>query len=454
MSHCEPHSDNRPDRAEIQRLFAAQSAQQWHTRQSTAATRCARLQALKETLQRSEDAVCAALYADLRKPRRAAKNDLHICYAELDQAIAELAQWMQPRTVPTSPLFAAGRAQVVAEARGIVLLFGPWNFPFHLVIQPLVAIIAAGNCAIVKPNELAPATSRLLAELLRATFDEAEVAVVEGGVDLAEDLLALPFNHIFFTGSPAVGKHIMRAAANHLASVTLELGGKNPVVLDRSADIAAAATKIALYRVMNCGQLCLCPENIWVPAEHRAEFMAVVQAVWARSFYQDGQLNGDATGKLIDARNFARVTGYIDDAVSKGATLVCGGGSDADARTLEPTLLTDLPAHARIVQEEVFGPILSVFGYTELDEVIAHLQQQPKPLALYLFSREQAFIDRMLRSTASGGVTVNDCIMHCVEHNLPFGGVNHSGMGRYHGEHGFRELSHERAVLYPVALGD
>lgn len=443
---------SRVDAAEIQRVFALQKARQWQLKTSGVDARVARLQKLKQVIQQYEEEVCAALYQDLRKPRRGAKNDLHICYAELDDAIAHLQQWMAPTQVPTSAMFAAGKAMIVPESLGIVLLFGPWNFPFHLVFQPLVPIIAAGNCAIVKPNEMAPVTSALVAKIIREACDEADVAVLEGGIELADALLELPVNHIFFTGSPAIGKKIMRAAAQHLASVTLELGGKNPVIIDRSADLVDAATKVAMYRVMNSGQLCLCPENIWVAEEHKTQFLEIVQAVFRKQFYQDGVPNPDAIGKIIDARNFQRVTGYIDDALSKGATLVCGGAGDVASRTLEPTILTDIPADARILAEEVFGPVLSVFSYRDLDEVIAHLQSQPKPLAQYLFTRDESFVARLLATTSSGGVTVNDCVMHCVEHNLPFGGVNNSGMGRYHGEFGFRELSHERAVLYPQSL--
>ncbi|MFV0276223.1 MAG: aldehyde dehydrogenase family protein [Parahaliea sp.] len=440
-------SNSHIDTDEIQRVFELQSQRQWRNKQSTAADRVARLTALKAEIQRREEAVFEALYSDLRKDRRAAKGDLYTTYAELDDAIAHLEQWMQPEEVSPSPQFSQHRARITYESRGRVLLFGPWNFPLNLIFQPLTAIVAAGNCAVVKPNEMSPATSVLCAEIIRSVFDEADVAVMEGGVDLANRLLELPFDHIFFTGSPAVGKIVMAAAARHLASVTLELGGKNPVIVDRSADIAATAARIAVYRGMNSGQLCLCPELVWVPEESLDLFLETLQVTFKKSFYTDAQVNGDALGKIIDQRNFERVAGYIEDAVAQGATLVCGGKVDAASRTIEPSVVVNLPETARMDKEEVFGPILSVYTYREMDEVYRALHRRHKPLALYIFSRDDAFVDEVLANTSSGGVTVNDCLMHCVEHRLPFGGINHSGIGAYHGEHGFRELSHARSVL-------
>ena len=431
--------------ADINRIFELQSSHQWVLKRSSAAERIARLQRLREVLETHEQEIRDALYTDLRKSGEAAQAEIDGNYGDIDDAIANLAIWMQPAEVPSSPGMEATRAELTYEARGIVLLFGPWNFPFCLVFQPLVAIIAAGNSALVKPNEMAPNVSKVTAAVIREAFEEQEVAVFEGGVDLANQLLELPVNHVFFTGSPAVGKIVMAAAAKHLASVTLELGGKNPVVVDRTANIQETAAKVATWRNMNNGQVCLCPENVWVPQEHRDEFIATVSGTYQATFYQDGNLNAEATGKIIDERNLQRVKGYIDDAREKGATVVCGG--EVENQTVHPTLLTDVPADALILSEEVFGPILTIFTYSELDEVVGALQKQPKPLAMYLFSEDEKFVERVLQETSSGGVTVNDCILHYAERNLPFGGVNTSGTGRYHGVHGFRELSHERAVL-------
>lgn len=433
--------------SELHTTFDVQSRKQWEIRTTTSEVRIGKLERLKSAIQANEQAVKDALYADLRKVEASAQTELDACYHEIDDAIANLAQWMQPVTVQTSAAFAEASAKMVYEARGIILIFGPWNFPFSLLLQPLVSAVAAGNCAILKPNEMAANISAVSARIVRETFEPDEVAVFEGGVDLANEMLTLPVDHIFFTGSPAVGKIVMAAAAKNLTSVTLELGGKNPVIVDKSADIQAAAGNVAFFRNMNSGQVCLCPENIWVHEDSKDEFIAVAQGTYQAMFYEDGVLNNDAQGKIIDERNLARIKGYLDDAREKGANVVCGGDIDEKTLSVHPTILTGVPNEARISSEEVFGPILSVFTYQEVSEVYEALHQQPKPLALYVFSDDDAFVEDVLANTSSGGVTVNGCIMHCAEPNLPFGGVNNSGMGRYHSIHGFKELSHERAVL-------
>jgi aldehyde dehydrogenase (NAD+) len=435
-------------RADLERVFALQSGHQWTVRKSSTEERIERLQKLRTAIQQHEQEVKDALYADLRKIDANAQGELDACYTDIDDAIANLSDWMAPVEVETSPAFADGKARLVYEARGIVLLFGPWNFPFTLVFQPLVPIIAAGNTALVKPNEMAPHVSAVTAKIIRETFPEEEIAVFEGGVELANDLLELPVDHVFFTGSPAVGKVVMAAAAKHLASVTLELGGKNPVIVGPDADLQDAAGKVAFLRNMNSGQVCLCPENIYVPEDKVQEFIAVAQGTFQAAFYQEGELNTEAAGKIIDKRNLERIRGYLDDAREKGANVVCGGEVIEETLSVHPTILTNVPADARILTEETFGPILSIFPYRDISEVYDSLHKQPKPLALYVFSESEAFVEDVLANSTSGGVTVNNCILHVAEHHLPFGGVNNSGMGRYHGIHGFRELSHERAVLY------
>jgi aldehyde dehydrogenase (NAD+) len=440
---------NVKQKAEIKNVFEEQTLRQWDVRRTDAAERITKLKNLRASIAAHEQEVKEALYADLRKVELA-QTEIDTIYTDIDDAIINLESWMKPVIVQTSNMFAEGNAKIVYEAKGIVLLFGPWNFPFNLIFQPLVPIIAAGNCALVKPNEMAPKTSKVIAKIIRDVFIPSEVAVFEGGVDLANELLDLPVDHIFFTGSPAVGKIIMAAAAKHLASVTLELGGKNPVIIDRNANIADAAGKIAVLRNMNNGQVCLCPEDIWVHEDDKDAFLAIIQATFEAMFYKDGTLNPEASGKIIDQRNLARIKGYLDDAKEKGAIVVCGGNIDKENQCIQPTILTDLPADAKINKEEVFGPILSVFTYSDVTEVYRALRKYSKPLALYIFSNDDAFVEDVLENTTSGGVTVNHCMMHCLEHNLPFGGVNGSGIGRYHNIHGFKELSHERSVLYTV----
>lgn len=430
----------------IQSVFETQTQHKWVNKASSAEERIEKLLKLKAAVKAREEDVVKALHDDLRRDEAGARGEAESVYAEVDMVVAQLADWMAPIEADPTP-FVESKAKITFESRGIVLIFSPWNYPFALMLQPLVSIIAAGNCAIAKPNELAPNVSKLVAEIINEVFDEKDVAVFEGDVSLANELLELPVDHIFFTGSPAVGKIIMAAAAKHLASVTLELGGKNPVIVDRTADIAAAAGTVAAYRNMNNGQVCLCPENIWVPEELAEEFIATAQGAFESMFYTDGKLNPDANGKMIDERNFQRVKGYIDDAREKGANIVCGGETDTDLRSIHPTIMTDVPDNASIMGEETFGPILNVFTYKEVDEAIRAVQAQPKPLALYVFTKDDDFVEKILTETSSGGVTVNNCLLHVAVPGLPFGGVNSSGIGAYHGIFGFKELSHQRSVL-------
>jgi aldehyde dehydrogenase (NAD+) len=431
----------------IERVFALQRAYKWTVKNSTAAERRAKLLSLKQAVLANAESIRRALHADLRKPETEAAGEIGSVEGDINDALEHLESWMAPVEITPAPVFAGARARIVYEARGVCLVFGPWNFPFQLLFEPLVPIIAAGNTAILKPNELAPATSRVSAEIIRAVFDEREVAVFEGGIDLANELLALPVDHMFFTGSPKVGRVIMGAAARHLSTVTLELGGKCPVIIDDSTDLAAAAATIAAARCYNSGQVCLCPDIAWVPAAKRDALVSHLGDTVRSMLYRDGELNKGAFGRMVDRRNFERVKGYLDDALARGAKVAFGGTTEADDLTIHPTVLLDVPADARIMQEEIFGPILPIQTYRTPAEICAAVQGGGKPLAMYIYSNDPAFVATLLNNTSSGGVTVNGWATHWFEPQLPFGGVNESGIGRYHGLHGFREVSHERSVF-------
>lgn len=433
--------------ADIQRVFELQRRNKWRLKLTSAEERKGLLRRLRESVAGHESEILAALSADLRKPAAEAAGEIGSVLADIDDALAHLDEWMTPVDVETGPQFGGAKARIVYEARGVCLLFAPWNFPFQLLFEPLVPILAAGNCAIAKPNELTPNTSRICATIIRECFDESVVAVFEGGVDLANQLLELPVDHVFFTGSPKVGRAVMAAAAKHLASVTLELGGKCPVVIDATSDLAQVAATIAVARCYNAGQVCLCPDVAWVPRELRDAFVTQLEAAVRNTFYADGALNKAAFGKIVDERNLHRVAGYLDDAIGKGAKVAFGGTVEAGDRTVHPTVLVDVPANARVLQEEIFGPILPVMTYSDPLEVCEAVQRGGKPLALYVFSNDRGFTDTILQNTSSGGVTINGWALHWFEPKLPFGGVNESGIGRYHGVHGFRELSHERSVF-------
>jgi aldehyde dehydrogenase (NAD+) len=432
---------------DIQRVFELQRTSKWKLKHSSCAERKERLEHLRKAVLQNEGAILQALICDLRKPAAEAAGEVSSVIADIDDALTHLDEWMKSVVVQPAPHFAGAQARIVYEPRGVCLLFAPWNFPFQLLFEPLVPIIAAGNTAIAKPNELTPATSAVCAKIIRETFDEAQIAVFEGGVDLAEALLSLPVDHVFFTGSPKVGRAVMGAAARHLASVTLELGGKCPVVLDDRTDLKQAAATIAIARCYNAGQVCLCPDVAYVPAARRDEFISHLREAVQSTFYSNGQLNRQAFGKIVDDRNLRRLSGYLEDARSKGAKVAFGGTIEEADRTIHPTVLYDVPADAQVMREEIFGPILPVVAYRDVGEVCASIQGRGKPLALYVFSGSEAFTESILTNTSSGGVTINGWALHWFEPQLPFGGVNESGIGRYHGIHGFRELSHERSVF-------
>jgi len=444
---------NADSRAEMERVFNAHRANRVSLKASTAAQRGARLQRLRDAILAHADEIDEALFVDLRKPRMGAQHfEITSVLDEIDAALRGIEDWMQDTEVTPSAHFTGNRTYVMYEPRGVVLLLGPWNFPFSLVFSPLVPIIAAGNACIVKPNEMQPRTSAVTAKIIREVFDESEVAVFEGGVPFAEALLDLPFDHVFFTGSPAVGKRVMAAASRHLATVTLELGGKCPAIVDRGVDLAKTVAMVVAARFRNAGQLCLSVDHVWVPEELRDSFVQVAKTVIDQMFYIDGKLVAERLARIVDDRNFERVNGYVSEAVTRGARVVIGGEVDAQDRTIHPAVLVDVPLDARIMQEEIFGPILPVLTYRSLDEVTKHVDATGKPLALYVFSPDQSFVDQVLLHSSSGGVTVNGVMMQYAESRLPFGGVNGSGIGRYKGIYGFRELSNARSVFVQKAL--
>jgi len=440
-------------RHEIERVFALQREHRWVAKKSDASRRRELLERLRAAVIDHREEAIHALHADLGKPRGAGEAEVAVVLDAIDQATAHLGGWMQPEDRGESAEFPGARRRVIREARGVVIVFGPWNFPFQLLFEMLVPTLAAGNVAMVRPNEMCPATSRISAEVIRAAFEERDVAVFEGGVEVANAMLDMPIDHVFFTGSPTVGKIVMAAAAKHLASVTLELGGKCPVIIDGTTDLHAAAELVSEGRHFNSGQICLATDHVWIRREAHDEFLRHYLEILDRRYFRDGSFDPSTTSRMVDERNAARVRGYIDDAVERGATLLRGGRS-ADERTIEPTVLLNVSRDARVMQEEIFGPVLPLLPYDDISEVVEALRDGDKPLALYLFSADEELVEHVLQATSSGGVTVNGWASHWGDYTLPFGGVGHSGSGRYHGVHGFHELSHERPVIVHPATDD
>jgi len=432
---------------DIERVFALQQAHQWETKASTAEQRKEKLKKLQAAVQAHADQIMAAVKKDTRKPEGEIKvTEILGVVGNIQKNIDSLDEWMKPVEVAPSANN-NDKARIVYEARGVCLILGPWNFPLGLTLGPLAAAIAAGNCCMVKLTDLCPATASVAARIIRQAFDEKEVALFEGGVEVATALLELPFSHIFFTGSTRVGKLVMAAAAKNLSSVTLELGGKSPVIVDEGADVKKVAADLAAAKQFNGGQACISPDYVFVKESQKRALIDEFQAKVKQNLYgDDGKIKKDSIAQIVNEQNFARIKKLFDEAVAKGAKVAVGGTLEQGDRTIHPTLLTEVTPDMQIMQEEIFAPIVPVVTYKTLDEVIGHITRGGKPLALYIYSNDKSNVDRILSRTSSGGVTINGFFSHYLESRLPFGGVNQSGMGSYHGVFGFKTFSHERAI--------
>jgi aldehyde dehydrogenase (NAD+) len=433
--------------SEIARIFALQKANQWNVKASTAEQRKEKLRKLKAAVEAHANDIVAAVQQDTRKPEQEIRiTEVLNVTGNIQRNIDNLEAWMAPLEVQPS-MNDKDKARIISEARGVCLILGPWNFPLGLVLGPLAAAIAAGNCCMVKLTDLCPATASVAAKIIRQAFDESEVALFEGGVEVATALLELPFNHIFFTGSTRVGRIVAAAAAKHLSSMTLELGGKSPVIVDEGADVKKIAGDLAAAKQFNGGQACICPDYVFVKESQKDALIETFRAKVKESLYgDDGKIKKANIAQIINAPNFARIKRLFDDAVAKGATVAVGGTLEEADLTVHPTLLTGITPDMQIMQEEIFGPVVPVLTYNSIDEVISYIADRPKPLALYVYSNNQSNVDKVLSRTSSGGVTVNGVFSHYLENQLPFGGVNESGNGSYHGVFGFRAFSHERAI--------
>ena len=432
---------------EIERVFALQQAHQWEMKATTADQRKEKLRKLKAAVEAHADEIVAAVKQDTRKPESEIRvTEVLGVIGNIDRNINSLDEWMKPvEVVPSQNK--NDKARIVHEARGVCLILGPWNFPLGLTMGPLAAAVGAGNCCIVKLTDLCPATARVAAKIIKQAFDEKEVALFEGSVDVATALLDLPFSHIFFTGSTRVGKLVMAAAAKNLATVTLELGGKSPVIVDETADVKKVAADLAAAKQFNGGQACISPDYVFIKEQQKSALIEEFRAKVKQNLYRDdGSIKKESIAQIVNEQNFARIKKLFDDAIAKGARIAVGGTLEPADRTIHPTLLTDVTPEMQIMQEEIFAPIVPVVTYRNLDEVIEHISGRAKPLALYIYSNDRNNIDKLLERTSSGGVTINGFFSHYLESQLPFGGVNQSGMGSYHGVFGFKAFSHERAI--------
>ncbi|MEL7052113.1 MAG: aldehyde dehydrogenase [Cyanobacteria bacterium J06588_5] len=402
--------------------------------------RLAQLKKLKDAILKHQNAIIQAAKDDLGRPEFEGYFEIGVL-AELNYVIKKLKKWMKPQKVSLPLAQIPGSAWVQSEPLGSVLIIGPWNYPFQLLISPLIGAIAAGNCAVVKPSELAPATSKVVANLLKSIFSPEYVCVQEGGVETSQSLLAEKFDHIFFTGGTRIGQIVMEAAAKHLTPVTLELGGKSPCIVDSDIKLEVAVKRIVWGKFLNAGQTCVAPDYVLVNEAIKPAFVAALKRVIEETYGDDPAQSPDFS-RLVSDRQFDRISGLL-----AGEDIVVGGACDRHSKFIAPTVIDNVSPASPIMQEEIFGPVLPVLGYQEIEEAIALINSKPKPLALYLFTNNSDLQDKVLSETSSGGVCVNDTVLHLAIWGMPFGGVGNSGMGAYHGRTSFNTFSHQKSVL-------
>lgn len=417
-------------------------------RTTTALQRIEKLKALKAAVAAHESELEAAMFADFKKPALEVQlTELGPFYMEIKHFVDSLHRWMKPISVSSSFPFWLGKSQIRYEPKGVVLIIAPWNYPFNLAMTPLIAALAAGNAVVIKPSEFTPATSEVIRKIIAAVFPPDEVSVVTGDAEVAKSLLKLPFHHIFFTGSTAVGKEVMRAAANHLSGITLELGGKSPAIVDESADLKMTAEKLVWGKLLNAGQTCIAPDYVLINQDMIPVISQKLTDALETMYGSEGKAHADFPA-LVSRRHFDRMQRLVEDAVEKGAEVIYGGKGDVETLRFEPTVLIKVSDDMLVMQEEIFGPVLPIVGIGHSADAIKYINEHDKPLALYIFSNNNYKTEQILQQTSSGGSCVNDLVVHIANPNLPFGGVNHSGSGSYHGQYGFKAFSHERSVFY------
>jgi aldehyde dehydrogenase (NAD+) len=409
-----------------------------------------RLKALRVWIKSNRPAIQQAIYEDFRKP--GAEVDTTEIFPVLDEikaVLENLDRWTQIKKVDAPITMLGTRSWIAYEPKGLCLIISPWNYPFNLAVGPLVSALAAGNNVIIKPSENTPNTSALIKKMCDEVFEDHVVTVCEGGPEISQALLKLPFDHIFFTGSPSIGKLVMKAAAENLTSVTLELGGKSPTIVTPSARIKDAAQRIGLAKFINNGQTCIAPDYLLVHESIATNFTNQLKEQVQKLFSGSEKNIQDSPhyARIVNQNHYARLNALLQDAINTGAKLELSGPVMESYRFMHPMILSNVSMDSRVMEEEIFGPILPVLTYKSLDHVIDVINKKPKPLALYFFGSDKKELQRVKLETSSGGICINDCAIHFLHHNLPFGGVNNSGIGKSHGYHGFLAFSNEKAIL-------
>ncbi|TDB67047.1 aldehyde dehydrogenase family protein [Arundinibacter roseus] len=434
----------------VKKVFLLQQQATQRLKTASAAERIGQLKKLRTYLLSHMEEAKDATYKDFRKPEAETMlGEMFGVLGELNYTIKNLKRWMKPKQVST-PLSAIGTDSYIQyEAKGNALIISPWNYPISLALKPLVSALAAGCTVIIKPSELTPHSSAFIKKVIEDTFSPSEVAVFEGDATLSQALLELPFNHIFFTGSPAIGKVVMKAAAQHLASVTLELGGKSPCIIDETVQMADTARKVAWAKFLNNGQTCIAPDYVLVHRSVKDSFVKEFGKAIQEMYFSNGTTaeTSESYCRIVNEKHFQRLDNYLHDAVGKGAKLEVGGKTTAQENFIEPTLISHVTDEMLLMQEEIFGPLLPLRTYETLDEVIDYINQGEKPLALYINSRNAKTVETLLNSTTAGDALVNEFLLQFGNHEIPFGGVNNSGIGKSNGFFGFEEFSNRKGVM-------
>lgn len=436
-----------PDWSEV---FIRQQKRSAILRTERVKDRIVRLRKLESWIELNREKIKSAVHADFKKPLlEVDTSEIYPVLTEIRHARQHLHRWATPTKVDATASYLGTRSEIRYEPKGVCLILAPWNFPFNLCIGPLVSCLAAGNTAIIKPSEMTPSTAALVSMMVKELFPDDLVAVAEGGVEVSQELLRLPFDHIFFTGSPAVGKVVMKAASDHLSSVTLELGGKSPAIIDSSANLADAARRIAFGKFMNNGQTCIAPDYLLVENKVVEKFLPLLRSEILRLFGNGESIDEQSPSysRIVNRNHYDRVNRLLQDAIRRGAKETALGARNEATCFIAPILLTDIPEDAVILEEEIFGPVLPILTFKDRNDVVNFVCRRPKPLALYIFSERREFREDILSRTSAGGVCINECLLQFTHPNLPFGGVNNSGQGKSHGYYGFLAFSNEKPVL-------
>ena len=433
--------------SELKKVFLELKKNQNRVGNTSYKERISKLEKLKKVLINHKSQIHKALFDDFKKhPSEIDLTEIYPVTSEIKHNIKNLKNWVKDKKVKTPVSLLGSNSYIKHEAKGVVLIITPWNFPINLSLIPLISAISSGNCIVLKPSEITENTSKVIKLIIEKTFEKNEVRVILGGPDVAKSLLEIPFNHIYFTGSPVIGKIVMKAAAKILASVTLELGGKSPTIVDNTSSIENAAKRIAWSKFINNGQICIAPDYLLVHKSIKEKFQkALISKI--KEYFNNDALESPSYCRIVNKKHFNRVKLMLDDSIKNGSKIIYGGNYNEKENFIEPTIIENVSEKSLVNHEEIFGPILPLYEYESINEVIDFINNKEKPLALYIYSRNKKNIKKIINNTSSGGVCINHSAMHYSNSNLPFGGINNSGIGKSKGIYGFEEFSNKKSIL-------